>query len=382
MAEEPNVRRYNDQVSELPHFFGTPKDTMTAATMVDRTDAARLALGWSPEITYNFFSVALQDNAQKWIKCIELINPEFVKTWTWIKPQFLKTFGETINESKVFLMCKELSMKPDENPRDFMIRFSELWVKITDMVPAQVINVPVDPALRTVDYCTGLYAQGSKNKQDGLMKLFYVAGLPHKLLTKVIQKNLPTTLDAYNEAVKLHSLDETPSKNGNGVNIIDWEAEKDTMESDEDFTNQINQIRTGGISGRGNNQGRGYFRGRSQTRGRGGPARGGQRGGSAGGNFSGGNFSGGQQNGNNGNNGNQNGNNFSFEPRPKCKFCQKEGHKQDKCYSRINQNKPCIRADGSQYWPTQRPQQQAPIREGQEEPIIQGAIGPNPSLFQ
>ena len=260
-----------------------------------------------------------------------------------------------------------------------MIRFMKLWTKLVDMIPPGNIDVPADGALRTVDYCRGLYTKGAAHNRDSLQRMFFVGGLPHKLMASVIQKNIPTTFEAYTEAVRIWGLREDNCKtngktgNGNGVHAVDRD---DDLESDENF---VNQIRTGGYSNRGgNNSGRGFNnRGRSFSRGRGGQNRGG-RGASLGGNGGHGNNPNGQgHNGGNGGQGNnpngQGQNNYT----PKCVYCKKTGHKQETCYSRINANKPCTRKDGSTFWP----QQQAPIREGEEEDV-QGAIGSGPSLFQ
>jgi hypothetical protein len=353
---------------------------MTASVMVDRVNTASQALGWDEEQTFKFFAVALQDNAQKWIKMEKLTNPDYAENWEWIQKEFLVAFGDTIDESKILLLCKELSMKPDENPRDFMIRYCDLWTKMTTLVNKQVIDIPAAAAERTVDYCRGLYNQGFNHNQAMFQRMFFVAGLPHKLLTKVVQKDIPTIREAYTESVRIHGLEQDPAKlkNGNGNGIHAAEAEED-LETDEQFINQI-RSNPNTYRGRGNqnNSGRGgNFRGRSMSRGnRGGQFnRGAPRGASSGPAFSDRNTQSGQ-----GQTGQSQGNQgFSFEPRPKCKYCKKEGHVQDKCYSRIRDNAPCTTRSGATYWPNQ--QQQAPIRESEEEQV-QGAIGSRPSLFQ
>ena len=246
---------------------------------------------------------------------------------------------------------------------------------MTTLVEKQVIDIPADAAARTVDYCRGLYNQGFNHNQAMFQRMFFVAGLPHKLLTKVVQKDIPTIREAYTESVRIHGLEQDPAKikNGNGNGIHAAEEENET---DEQF---INQIRSHPITYRGrggqNNSGRGNFRGRSLSRGRGGAtARGAPRGASSGPAFS----DRSSQNGPNGQ-GPNGGQGMSFEPRPKCKYCKKEGHMQDKCYARIRDNAPCTNRYGVTYWPSQ--QQQAPIRESEEEQSV-GAIGSGSSLFQ
>jgi hypothetical protein len=75
----------------------------------------------------------------------------------------------------------------------------------------------------------------------------------------------------------------------------------------------------------------------------------------------------GQNNGRNGNNGNymnndprqNNGNNrisarayqFSQNGKPICHHCGYTGHMQKECRSRINANKPCVKPDGTTYFP-------------------------------
>jgi hypothetical protein len=75
----------------------------------------------------------------------------------------------------------------------------------------------------------------------------------------------------------------------------------------------------------------------------------------------------GQNNGRNGNNGNymnndprqQNGNNrnsarayqFSQNGKPICHHCSFTGHMQKECRSRISANKPCVKPDGTTYFP-------------------------------
>ncbi len=67
MAEQPNQRRWNDTISELPAFYGNDKDTLSAESLVHRVEAAATALGWDDEATFNNFSLCLRADAEKWL---------------------------------------------------------------------------------------------------------------------------------------------------------------------------------------------------------------------------------------------------------------------------------------------------------------------------
>ncbi len=44
-------------MSDLPAFYGNEKDTLSAESIVLRTEAAALALGWNDEATFNNFGL-------------------------------------------------------------------------------------------------------------------------------------------------------------------------------------------------------------------------------------------------------------------------------------------------------------------------------------
>ncbi len=60
MAEQPKQWRWNDQVSDLPAFYGNEKNTLSAESIVLRTEAAALALGWNDKATFKNFSLTLR----------------------------------------------------------------------------------------------------------------------------------------------------------------------------------------------------------------------------------------------------------------------------------------------------------------------------------
>ena len=112
----------------------------------------------------------------------------------------------------------------------------------------KVINVPAAEADRTVAVCQGLYAQGFLDAQMEFQRIMFVSTLDMPLLTKVVQKEIPTFVDTMEAATKLQHL--TQKSNGNGQIHCIQEQNLDT--SDAKFVNQIQQ---GYHSNRGNNCG-------------------------------------------------------------------------------------------------------------------------------
>ena len=347
MAEQPNQRRWNDSVSDLPAFHGNEKDTITAESITTRVEAAAEALTWDDAATFNNFSLAMRSNAEKWLTLQADIRPDFAKSWIYIKPLFREAFGSKMDESKVFLTIKELGHKPTELVRDYAIRFNENYRTIKTLMKPKIINIPANEADRTVAVCQNIYAQGFADAQMEVQKILFVATLDMPLLKKVVQKEIPTFVDAMEIATKIQGLTMKPNGNGGVVHRI----QEDNCEStDAEFVNQIQQ---GYSNNRGNNRGRGN---RGQSRGNRGNR----------GHFSGGYYNNKGNNGNNGNNGNgttsksKESAKVDLNTKIKCLFCKIIGHHQDECRKRIEAGKPCQAASGKEYFPKSK---QYPVTE-------------------
>ena len=249
MAEQPNQRRWNDSVSDLPAFHGNEKDTITAESITTRVEAAAEALAWDDAATFNNFSLAMRSNAEKWLMLQADIRPDFARSWTYIKPLFRVAFGTKMDKSKVFLALRELGHKPTELVQDFAIRFNESWRTIKSLMKPKIINVPAAEANRTIAVCQGLYAQGFLDAQMEFQRIMFVSTLDMPLLTKVVQKDIPTFVDAMETASKLQGLTQKPNGNGGVIHSI---QEQNLETTDAEFVNQIQQ---GYHNNRGNNHG-------------------------------------------------------------------------------------------------------------------------------
>jgi hypothetical protein len=321
-------------------------------------DASQAAVGWTDPQAYNYFIYALHSKAEEWLLMVQETHDNFEKTWTFIKPLFKQRFGSKIDEAKIAATISDIKQHHDEDPDLFAGRLSKQFSQIKEMIPmGQVAEIPEDPEERTEAYIQAVHTNAIKYVHLQYLRLFYIAGLPHHLMTVVAGKNTTTFTQANNEARRAHDLKKPSTNNGTcAINGEDDNTEEDV----------VSQIRGNGTQnpyaqrgGRGNN-----YRGQSNrgytSRGGGGATAGQSR----------------PQYQNPGPGSNQQNN----RTRPTCWYCKIQGHVQDDCRKRIRENKPCTNPNtGKTYWPKNKA---SPVNEENAQENTQGAISGGNSLFQ
>jgi hypothetical protein len=338
-AQQAANRRLNETISDLPKFYGTSKDTISAENLIDRVDSSVHALGWTPAMAFEFFRMALHSDAEEWIKCIRETSINYEATWDFIKPLFKARFGKKMDVAKCNTILENIKQQPDEHPVKFAARLNSAFSQLRELIPkGTIFNLPANAADRTDEVCERIHHDAIRHTHLQYLKYFFIAGLKSTLMQPVATKDPATFTEAYDEASRVYEL---TKKNGNGTHAIS-EEEKDD--------NSINQIRGNGSQ----NPYRGNYRGGRGNRGRGAPRGGPTRGG----------FNNGYPRPSGGDNQTQNQN------KPTCWFCGILGHRQDDCRKRIKENKPCVGPNGTTYWP--KPKQMV-INE--EPDNVQGAIG-------
>jgi len=347
-AQAAANRRLTETISDLPKFYGSSKDTISAETLISRIDSSIISLGWTPQQAYNFFKIALHADAEKWMNMITR-DEDFVADWDVVKPLFRARFGKKMDVSKVAGVLTDLKMKPDENTDGYAARIDEKFSVFRELIPnGQIHDLPANVADRTDAVCERIHLRALNYLHGQYVKYFYIAGLPKFIMYHVANKEPCNTFkDARTEACKAYDLD----KDGKS-------STTSAIESKEE--DSINQVRGNGSQNpyRGNMRGNGY-RGRGNR----GAQRGASRGAYAGGTYSGGSLA----------KENENGTGSNQNKVPSCWYCSIPGHRQDDCRKRQRDNKPCTAANGTTYWPKSK---QAPIAEEQQE--TQGSI----SVFQ
>jgi len=106
------IAKLNETISDLPKFYGTAKDTVTAENLIDRIDASVYALVWTPGMAFDYFRMALHSSAENWIKLERETDEEFQPTWDYIKPLFKERFGKKMDVAQVGTVLENLKMDP------------------------------------------------------------------------------------------------------------------------------------------------------------------------------------------------------------------------------------------------------------------------------
>jgi hypothetical protein len=92
MAEQPNQRQWNNNISELPAFYGNDKDTISADSLLLRVEGPATALGLDNKAIFNNFSLCLRADAKGWRQLcrlfLEVRNVKFPNFYLFIITYF------------------------------------------------------------------------------------------------------------------------------------------------------------------------------------------------------------------------------------------------------------------------------------------------------
>jgi hypothetical protein len=327
MAEEQaNLRRMHDNVSDLPAFYGSDKDNMTADGIITRVDAAVSTLHWEDEDAYNWFAMSLREKAEKWLKYQAVILPEFQRSWNFIKPIFKNTFGIKQDRSKIYSAIKTMQMTKEENPFDYSLRICEVMEMLANcQVAAPLPDLPA-VADRTDIVLRKMVTDAVQAERLRQYEIFFTAGLLPTLQTAVISKGTQSFPQTVQTAITIYNVkkDQMGVNGNNGLAAVN--------EDDED----VNAIGNGTRNPYSTNVARGGNRGRNSYRSNGGQTRGSYH-------------------------------NTGTTGERKCFYCNKPNHNQDVCRTRILDNKPCKNLAGQEYWPRRPERTQAPLIESETE---------------
>ena len=341
------------QLAVLPHFSNkSSEDQFTPAQWLQKVISHKEAAQWTDAQTITHFRNALRGtSALNWFNSLEPLGLD-ITVWDNIKTTFETDFKAAPTNSSVVFKIADIKQADSESVLDYFSRgidtMKDLRAKIDPtrfVLPDAVLAAPIAAEIAAVSVAaktaleTHLRTQVAKATLENVSCILITAGLRPEFRTEILKRNLITIMEIKTAAMKCEDLilEKGIKTNGNGKS--NGTPVTEVSEEDINAVGYHNGNR-GGFRGNNNNSRNGY-RGNNYR----GNYRGGQNGQMANqqqqSTYRGNNSQrGGRQNrgGRGGNNTSQRGGrqNSSFLPGVFCEFCGKEGHREDKCYTKIN----------------------------------------------
>ena len=339
------------QLAVLPHFSNkSAEDQFTPAQWLQKVISHKQAAQWTDLQTITHFRNALRGtSALNWFNSLEHLGVNIAE-WASVKTRFEVDFKAAPTNSSVVFKIADIKQAENESVLDYFSRgidtIKDLKAKIdparftladVNLTAAQALNLAELTAETRAAFETHLRTQVTKATLENVSSILITAGLRPEYRTDVLKRNLITIMEIRDAAMKCEELilEKAVKTNGktNGTPI------SEVADEDVNAVGYFNNNR-GGFRGNSTNN-RGY-RGNNNR----GNNRGGQNNQMANQNsqnnqstYRGANNSqrGGRQNrGGRGGNNSQRGGKQSFMQGVFCEFCGKEGHREDKCYTKIN----------------------------------------------
>ena len=340
------------QLAVLPHFSNkSSEDQFTPAQWLQKVISHKEAAQWTDLQTITHFRNALRGtSALNWFNSLEHLGVD-ITVWANVKTRFEVDFKAAPTNSSVVFKIADIKQAENESVLDYFSRgidtIKDLKSKIDptrftladiNLTAAQALNLAELTAETRAAFEAHLRTQVTKATLENVSSILITAGLRPEYRTDVLKRNLITIMEIRDAAMKCEELILEKSVKTNGK--TNGTAISEVSEEDVNAVGYFNNNR-GGFRGNSSNN-RGY---RGNNRGN---NRGGQNNQmstqnnsqSSQSNYRGGNNSqrGGRQNrgGRGGNNSQRGGKSSTFMQGVFCEFCGKEGHREDKCYTKIN----------------------------------------------
>ena len=340
------------QLAVLPHFSNkSSEDQFTPAQWLQKVISHKEAAQWTDLQTITHFRNALRGtSALNWFNSLEHLGVN-VAVWADIKTRFEVDFKAAPTNSSVVFKIADIKQADSESVLDYFSRgidtIKDLKSKIDptrftladiNLTAAQALNLAELTAETRAAFEAHLRTQVTKATLENVSSILITAGLKPEYRTDVLKRNLITIMEIRDAAMKCEELIlEKTVKNikTNGTPI------SEVADDDVNTVNYFNNNRGGFRGNNSNNRGYRGNNNRGNNRGAQNNQMSTQNSQNTQSTYRGGNNSqrGGRQNrgGRGGNNSQRGGRqNSSFMQGVFCEFCGKEGHREDKCYTKIN----------------------------------------------
>lgn len=311
--------------STIPNFYGTKDENISAKFVIRSLEAERLAHAWTEERIISALGRTLRGGALTWI---DDTVPNMLTndgTWNWLKNAFLTTYEKQYQPASLINDISALQQKNGQTPSDFGGQCFLLMNAMKANAPIYTHKpLPPDPTpARMNAFITEEIAYAVKLNNIYWTTKLFTSGLKKETQSKVIDSKC-TNMD---EAIAVAETEYKKLVETKRGELCEIGMEKVPLDKEEIAFIQQRRFQAQNVQ---NNQGQNQYQ--------------------------------------------QNGYNQNKQKRIPCVYCKRGIHKQEVCYSRIRDNKPCRRPDGSTFWPNQNqnPNQNSQQQNQQNKPQKQG----------
>jgi hypothetical protein len=306
------VRRSTD----LPVFYGNPaKDVIISPRhLIKRFEnAAEIARWDTDEKKCNEFYMILRDDAITWWETLEDYNID-TKVWNDVKAQFIRKFEPKATAKTSCANLVELSQRQGESTNQFYFRLFRIYKRLCETKPVNMSNVrlvPANPAAATAAELQKIKEEGIADMEMFLKHQLFLAGTREPMRTELMKAGKDTLAESVDYAVELENI---YRKDHRTISAIIEETDTDVIDGLD--PNELNDDELEAINAIRKRFGKKPFFKR-----------------------------GGSHNGNN----RQSNNGGSSNGSIKCRYCQKMGHIQKVCRSRLRDKAPMVDANGKPF---------------------------------
>jgi hypothetical protein len=257
----------------------------------------------------------LRDDAITWWETMEDYRID-VKNWNDVKTQFIKKFEPKATARTSCANLVELTQRQGESTNQFYFRLFRIYKRLCETKPANMSDVrlaPANPNAATAAELRKIKEEGIADMEMFLKHQLFLAGAREPMRTELMKAGKATLAEAVDYATELENIYKKDHKT---ISVISEENEADAVdgidpnELNDDELETINAIRK--RFGK-----KPFFK----------------KNGNGNGNYN-------RNNHNNGSNSNGS---------IKCRYCQKMGHMQKVCKSRLRDKAPMVDANGKPF---------------------------------
>ena len=323
MAENQNLLR--DAVTRIPIWTGDNKDVFTPEQWLARIEKARVAAAWNEADTLSFIYCSLRGEALLWYDVLK--RSGIADTYDAFRTAFLTSYAPALTARTATVCLHDIKQTAQETIVAFYSRVIKAVNDLENLLPAAQ-RVPAGAAYPAeVVALAGYAGLAADVRNNGIAALInsgittamnhiglqlFVAGLRSSIRDELM-KNMPDSLwAAFQSAMAMEKITSTPKASAfaavNQVSAEQPESEGEIELEIDAVRAQLKRLEYRKNSGRPNTSGR---------------------------------------------TGGGTGNTGKYDPKSVvCRCCNKKGHMQEVCYTRIKKNLPCVDAQGKP-WRTQ-----------------------------